>query len=120
MKTYLILLGLGCAAGIISGLIGIGGGVILIPSLIFILGYSQHTAEGTTLAAMIPPIGLLAAWVYYRQGHVDMKAAGLIALGFFVGGYYGAKLANQFSSETLQKIFGIILMILGLKMLWPR
>jgi len=120
MKDIFIFLVIGCAAGVLSGLIGIGGGVIIIPSLIFILGFSQHMAEGTTLAAMVPPIGILAAYVYYQNGHVDIKAAGFIALGFLAGGFYGAKIAQQLSHDTLQKIFAVILILLGVKMLWPK
>lgn len=120
MKQTTIFVLLGLAAGLLSGLIGIGGGVILIPSLIFLLGFSQHLAEGTTLAAMVPPIGILAAYVYYQNGQVDLKAAGFIAIGFLVGGFFGAKIALQLSSETLQKVFAVILILLGIKMLWPK
>lgn len=111
---------IGCVAGVLSGLIGIGGGVILIPSLIFLLGFSQHMAEGTTLAAMVPPIGILAALVYYQNNQVDIKAASLIAAGFLVGGFFGARLAQQFTSDMLQKIFAVMLIALGIKMLWPK
>ena len=120
MKDISLFVFLGCAAGVLSGLIGIGGGVILIPSLIFLLGFSQHLAEGTTLAAMVPPIGILAAYVYYQNGQVDLKAAGFIAVGFLVGGFVGAKIAQQLSSETLQKVFAVVLILLGVKMLWPK
>jgi len=120
MKQITIFIFIGCSAGVLSGLIGIGGGVLLIPSLIFILGFSQHMAEGTTLAAMVPPIGILAAYVYYQNGDVDVKAAVFIAAGFLVGGFFGAKLAQQISSESLQKIFAIVLILMGIKMLWPK
>lgn len=120
MKSMAIFVLVGCAAGALSGLIGIGGGILIIPSLVFILGFSQHLAEGTTLAAMVPPIGILAAYVYYQNGGVDIKAAVLIATGFLVGGFFGAKLAQQISSESLQKIFAVVLILMGLKMLWPK
>ncbi len=120
MKDIFIFVLLGSAAGILSGLIGIGGGIIIIPSLIFILGFSQHIAEGTTLAAMVPPIGILAAYVYYQNGQVDVKAAGFIALGFVAGGFFGAKIAQQMSSESLQKVFAVVLILMGIKMLWPK
>lgn len=120
MKQAIVFILIGTAAGLLSGLIGIGGGVILIPALIFVLGFSQHTAEGTTLAAMVPPIGILAAYVYYQSGNVDLKAAGFIAIGFLFGGLFGAKIAQQISSEALQKIFAVILILMGLKMLWPK
>jgi len=120
MKQAIVLILIGSAAGLLSGLIGIGGGVILIPMLIFVLGFSQHMAEGTTLAAMVPPIGILAAYVYYQNGNVDLKAAGFIAIGFLVGGLFGARIAQQFSGESLQKIFAVVLILMGLKMLWPK
>ena len=89
-----IFLGTGLAAGILGGFFGIGGGVIIIPALIYLAKYSQHLAQGTTLAAMIPPIGLLAAAAYWRAGNVNLKAALLIAIGFFIGGWLGGTVVN--------------------------
>ena len=86
MTHTLMTLLLGLLAGIFSGLIGVGGGVIIVPALVFLFGLSQHQAQGTTLALLVPPIGLLAAWTYYKEGHVDLKIAGLICVGFFLGG----------------------------------
>lgn len=104
---------IGLFAGTASGLIGIGGGVIIVPCLIYIFGFSQHAAQGTTLAMMIPPIGLLAAWTYYKSGHVNFTAAGLICLGFILGGYLGAKCAIGFSEVALRKIFGGCLLVIA-------
>ena len=112
---YLLL---GVAAGIFSGLVGIGGGVVIVPVLVFLFGMSQHQAQGTTLALLVPPIGLLAAWTYYRQGYVDLKVAGLICLGFFIGGLLGAKLAVALSNRVLQRIFGAALIAIGCRMLF--
>lgn len=109
---------LGLFAGTLSGLIGIGGGIVIIPILVFIFGFTQHQAQGTTLALMIPPIGLLAALEYYRAGQVDLKAAGLVCLGFFVGGLLGAKLAVGIPDEVLKKVFGVILMLVSIKMIF--
>jgi hypothetical protein len=117
MNTVFLILLLGLIAGVISGLIGIGGGIIIVPALVLLFGFSQHQAQGTTLALMVPPIGLLAAWTYYQQGHVDIKIAAIICLGFFVGGLVGASIATDMSSLILQRIFGIVLLLLGLKML---
>jgi uncharacterized membrane protein YfcA len=114
MLGYLFL---GLVTGVFSGLIGIGGAIIIIPSLVLLFGLSQHTAQGTTLALMVPPIGLLAAWVYYKQGFVDLKIAGLVCLGFFVGGLIGAKFATRISDDILRKIFGIVLLLASLKMI---
>lgn len=96
----------GLLAGLLSGLIGIGGGVIIIPILVLIFGLSQKTAQGTTLALLVPPIGLLAAWAYYKQGYVNYPIAGFICLGFVIGGLLGAKLAVRISDPVLEKIFG--------------
>jgi uncharacterized membrane protein YfcA len=90
MTSVLLYLLLGLIAGITSGLIGVGGGIIIVPALVFLFGFSQHEAQGTTLALLVPPIGLLAAWTYYQNGYVDLKVAGYICAGFFLGGLFGA------------------------------
>jgi len=108
---------LGLAAGILSGLFGIGGGIIIIPALVFLFGLTQQQAQGTTLALLIPPIGLLAALTYYRQGYVDLRIAGLIIVGFFFGGLVGAKVATGLSNAVLQKMFGVLLLAVAAKML---
>lgn len=117
MNVFLYLL-LGLVTGIFSGLIGIGGAIIIIPSLVLLFGLSQHTAQGTTLALMVPPIGLLAAWTYYKQGFVDFKIAGLICLGFFFGGLVGAKFATEIPDDILRKVFGVILLVSSLRMIF--
>jgi uncharacterized protein len=114
---YIIL---GLAAGVLSGLVGIGGGILIIPALVFLFGFTQQQAQGTTLALMVPPIGILAAWTYYTQGYVDVKVAGLICAGFVVGGYFGAKLAISIPKDMLQKIFGGFLLLVSLKMLFTK
>jgi len=118
--NILLLLLLGLAAGILSGLLGIGGGILIVPSLIFVFGLSQHTAQGTTLALMVPPIGLLAAWTYYKQGCVDIKVAVLICLGFFFGGLIGAKFATAINAALLKKLFGIALLVTAMKMILSK
>jgi len=112
-----LFIALGLLAGCLSGLIGIGGGVILVPALIFFFGMSQHLAQGTTLALMVPPIGFLAAWSYYKQGYVNLRIAALVCVGFFFGGFCGAKLAEILPNATLEKIFAIGLGALALKIL---
>jgi len=111
---------LGLVAGIFSGLVGLGGGVLIVPALVFIFGLSQQQAQGTTLALLVPPIGLLAAWTYYKQGYVDFKIAALICAGFFIGGLFGAKLAVSFSSQVLRKIFGVAMMLIASKMIFGK
>lgn len=111
---------LGLVAGILSGLIGIGGGTIIVPALVFMFGLSQHMAQGTTLALLVPPIGILAAWAYYKEGYVDLHIAGLICLGFIVGGFIGAKAATYLSNVMLERIFGVALLLISLKMIFAR
>lgn len=118
--TVILLVLIGVVAGTLSGLIGIGGGIIIIPALVFMLGFSQQMAQGTTLALMVPPIGLLAAWSYYKDGFVDIRAAVLICVGFFLGSYFGAKFATSIPEDTLKKIFSIILFLVAIKMFFSK
>jgi len=111
------ILSIGLAGGIASGLLGIGGAVIMIPALVFIAGFSQHAAQGTTLCAMIPPIGLLAAIQYYKAGHVDIKTAMIIAGTFFIGAYLGSKISLNTSPQILKKIFGFALLFISVRMI---
>jgi len=111
---------LGLAAGVISGLIGIGGGIIVVPALIYIFHMGQHQAQGTTLALLVPPIGLLAAWTYYRHGYVNIPAALFICTGFILGSFYGAKTAISFPDIILQKVFGISLLFISLYMIFGK
>lgn len=120
MEIVVLLLIIGVVAGVLSGIVGIGGGVIVIPALVFLLNYSQQTAQGTTLALMVPPIGLLAAWTYYKEGFVDIRAAAIICVGFIVGSYFGAKWATGISQEALKKIFSLILVLVAIKMFFSK
>lgn len=117
MGTSVSFVILGAAAGVLSGMVGIGGGVIIVPALVLVFGLSQLKAQGTTTALMVPPIGILAAWTYYRQGYVDLKIAVLVCAGFLLGGLLGAKIATSLSSVVLEKVFGAVLLIIAIKML---
>jgi uncharacterized membrane protein YfcA len=119
MNIFLYIL-LGVVAGIFSGLIGIGGGIIIVPVLVLLFGLSQHTAQGTTLALMVPPIGLLAALAYYKQGFVDLKIAAFVCLGFFIGGFLGAKFAIGIPGVILKKMFGAVLLAVSVKMILSK
>jgi uncharacterized membrane protein YfcA len=108
---------LGLLTGVISGLVGVGGGIVLVPALVLFFGFSQHMAQGTSTALLLPPIGILAAWTYYKNGYVDVRAAALICAGFVLGGLFGAKLAIFLPKETLRRTFGGLLFVLSLKMI---
>lgn len=114
----LILLGI--AAGALSGLIGIGGGIIIIPALVFIFGLSQKMAQGTTLALLVLPVGFFAALTYYKHGFVDLKFAGLIIIGFILGSIITAKFAVKLPTEILTKVFAVTIIIIGIRMLFSK
>ena len=120
ITTVFILVIIGLAAGILAGLVGVGGGIIIIPGLIFLLGMNQHMAQGTSLAIMLPPIGFFAAYNYYRAGELNLKYAAIIAATFLLGGYLGSKLAITIPVDILKKIFGAFIILMGLQMLFSR
>ncbi len=111
---------LGLVAGTLAGILGIGGAIFVIPALVFIFGFSQHAAQGTSLVMLVPPIGILAALQYYRAGNADLKVAGLLCIGFFVGGYFGGLLANHLPDDVLRKVFGIALILIALKLIFGK
>ena len=115
--SLLLYVGLGLLAGICSGFLGIGGGTIIIPVLVYVFGLTQHQAQGTTLALMVPPIGLLAALKYYYQGNVNIQIAIFVCLGFFIGGLLGACLVTSVPDPILKKVFGIFLIGVATKMI---
>lgn len=108
---------LGLIAGTASGFLGIGGGIIMIPVLVYLWGLTQHQAQGTTLAVMVPPIGLLAAIKYYMAGNVNLRMAVFICIGFLVGGYIGAEFAHKINDHLLKKLFGLVLLGVSIKMI---
>lgn len=114
MDYYLLLILTGLVAGVCSGLFGIGGGVLIVPALVYLLKFPIHSAIGTSLAVLLPPIGAAAVFAYYRAGHVDLRAAVLIAAMVFVGAWLGALLAGRLDSGTLRVLFGLFLIALGI------
>jgi uncharacterized membrane protein YfcA len=112
-----IFLVIGLIAGVLSGLFGIGGGILIIPSLIFFANFHTKLALGTSLGAMLLPVGLLGAYAYYQQGNIDIKASLLIGLGLFLGAYVGAKLAHTIPSPTLQRMFAVFILLMAIR-LW--
>jgi uncharacterized membrane protein YfcA len=112
--STILLVGIGLVAGLLSGVFGIGGGVVIVPALIYLAGFSQHRATGTSLAVLLPPIGFAAMWEYYRHGNVNVPAAMIIAASVFVGGWFGAVIANRVSGPYLRLSFGVFVVALGL------
>ena len=108
---------LGILAGILSGFMGVGGGILIIPALVYIFKLTQHQAQGTSLAVLIPPIGLLAAWKYYTSGNVKLGIAALICLGFVFGGWIGAVIADKLPDLLLKRCFGALLLFFAIRML---
>ena len=118
METSILLLltAIGLVAGFFGGMFGVGGGVILIPLLVYIIGMEQHTAQGTSVAILLPPIGIVAAYNYYKAGHVNIKYAIIIAITFIIGSYFGSKLAVYLPDQVSKKIFAVILFLISIKM----
>lgn len=111
---------MGLAGGVLSGAFGIGGGTLLVPLFVLGLGMSQHMAQGTALAVMLPPVFLLAVWRYYQEGHVNISVALFVALGFFLGGLIGAHYVQGIPDASLKRAFGVFLMVVGIKMALGR
>ncbi len=118
MTTLIILLMIGVLAGIFSGFIGIGGGLIVVPCLVYFMGMGQHAAQGTSLAMMLPPIGIIAVYNYYKAGQVDFKIAAILCASFIIGSFFGSKIAIGLPADQIKKAFGIIIILLGLKMVF--
>ena len=118
MEIFIYLLIIGLTAGFMGGLVGIGGGVIIVPALVMLLGMSQHSAQGTSLMMILFPVGILGVLNYYKQGHVDFKYAGLLAIGFFVGSYLGSKFSLSLPQLTVKRIFAVVMMLLAIKILF--
>ena len=117
-QTILIVILIGVIAGILSGLVGIGGGLILVPALVYFLGMTQHSAQGTSLALILLPVGILAVFTYYKQGYVDMKIVWLLAIGFVAGSYWGSKISISISDEAIKKFFAILMILVAVKMIF--
>lgn len=123
ISLIITLLLVGLSAGILSGMIGIGGGIVIVPCLIYFLGLTQHQSQGTSLLMMLPPIGVLAAIHYYKSQHMQQDPkflvfAGILAVAFLIGGYLGSKVAVTLNQETLRKVFGVVLLVLAVKMIF--
>ncbi|HEX6913874.1 MAG TPA: sulfite exporter TauE/SafE family protein [Chitinophagaceae bacterium] len=118
--TILILVLIGIAAGLLSGLVGVGGGIVIVPALVYLLAFTQKQAQGTSLAILLLPIGILAVLNYYKDPavHLDIKVVALIIIGFLAGSYYGSKLALSLPDTTVKKVFAIFMLLVAIKMLF--
>jgi uncharacterized protein len=118
VSTLLILMVIGIITGVMAGMLGIGGAIIMIPALVFFMGFNQQMAQGTSLAVMLPPVGIFATYNYWKEGHVDIKVAIILAVTFIAGSYFGSKLALNLPQATLKKIFGGLLLLVAARMLF--
>jgi uncharacterized protein len=118
MQTILLIILIGLVAGMLSGLVGIGGGIIIVPALVIFLGFSQHQAMGTSLGILLLPAGILAAVNYYKQGYIDIKVVLLLFVGFLVGGYLGSKFSLSLSESVVKRIFAVVMILVASKMLF--
>ena len=120
ISMLLILLGIGIITGVMAGMLGIGGAIIMTPALLYFMGFSQHMAQGTSLAVMLPPIGIIAAYNYYKAGEVNIKFALILAAAFLLGSYFGSRYALTLPQAVLKKIFGVLLLLVAAKMLFSK
>ena len=118
INTILLLIVIGLFTGMLGGMVGVGGGIILVPALVYILGFSQLNAQGTSLALIMFPVGILAVMNYYKQGHIDFSIVFLLAIGFIIGSFLGSKFAMQLPQQTVKKIFASLMLIIAIKMLF--
>ena len=117
MNEVYILLSLGLVAGILSGLVGIGGGIIIVPALVYFLGFSQHSAQGTVLFMFLLPIGILGVYNYYQEGHVEWKTACIMGATFIAGSFLGSKFSIWLDATTVKRIFGVVIFLISIKMI---
>ena len=117
-QAIFLLLLIGLLAGILSGLVGVGGGIIIVPALIYLMAYNQHQAQGTSLGLLLLPVGILATLDYYKKGYVDIKAVLIMSVTFAIGGWLGSRLSVSISDAVLKKVFAISLILVAAKMLF--
>jgi len=120
IEQLIILICIGLLSGMLAGMLGVGGAIIVIPALVLFLGLSQHQAQGTSLAFMVPPIGILAAWNYWKGGYVNWKFALVLSLTFVVGAYLGSIYSIQVPQRILRKVFGLLLLGVAIKMIFSK
>ena len=117
IETVVLLIIVGLAAGLLSGMVGIGGGIIVVPALVFFLGFSQHQAQGTSLGLLLLPVGILAVMNYYNKGYIDIKVVAIMSIAFVLGGWLGSRLSLSLPQDTVKKIFAIVLFYTAVRMM---
>ncbi len=117
-QTVILIILVGLAAGMLSGMVGVGGGIIIVPALVYILGFSQHKAMGTSLGILLLPAGILAVINYYKKGFIDIKIVLILFIGFVIGGYLGSKISLGVQETNLKKAFAVVLILIAGKMLF--
>jgi uncharacterized membrane protein YfcA len=117
-QTILILVLVGLAAGVLSGMVGVGGGIIIVPCLVYLLGFSQKSGQGNSLALLLLPLGVLGVMNYYREGYIDFKVVFAMAIGFILGNFFGSKWALTLNDEKLKKFFAVVLLLAAIKLLF--
>lgn len=118
LSTLLILIVIGLIAGILSGLVGVGGGILMVPMFVIFLGISQHNAQGMSLAVMLPPVTFLAVYNYHKAGDIDWRMALIVSAVFIIGGFFGSKIALKIDQLTLKRIFGVMMFIAAIKLMF--
>lgn len=118
IQTIIIIILVGIAAGMLGGMVGVGGGIIIVPALIYFLGFSQMEAQGTSLGLILLPVGILGVMQYYKQGHVDFRVVFILAAGFILGSLFGSKISLSLPQDTVKKIFASLLIIIAIKMIF--
>ena len=119
LLTLAALLGIGLAAGFLAGLLGIGGGILIVPALVLLLGFDQHVAQGTSLLVIIPA-AMAGSWTHYRRGRLELRHAAFVAAGGIIGAAIGSLSALSIEDELLQRLFAVVLLVVAVRMLWPR
>lgn len=121
LQLIILLVIIGLAAGVLSGLVGVGGGIIIVPALVFFLGFTQHEAQGTSLGLLLLPVGILAVLNYYNKGYIDVRVVLVMCVAFVLGGWLGSKLALSLSQEAIKKIFAVVLFYTAFRMMgWDK
>ena len=120
LTQLIVLIIIGILSGMLAGVFGVGGAIIVIPALVFILGLTQHQAQGTSLAFMLPPVGILATWNYWKAGQVNWKFALVLALTFVVGAYLGSTISINVPDRVLRRLFGVLMLVVAVKMIFSK